>query len=203
MLMDIQTSLFYGISALLIISAVMVVATRHPIRSVLFLVFSFITSAMIWMMLQSEFLALVLIFVYVGAVMTLFMFIVMMLNAEKVTDRSKTWRYFPVVAALMALFTVISMKVLKPSIFGLDKFPAPAVHPASYSSAHAIGAVLYTDYALSFELAALLLLVAIIAAISLCFRGPREGKKTQNIRDQVKVTKADRLKLVDLKGVSK
>lgn len=195
---SIQSAMFYAISSLMIASALMVIATKHPIRSVLFLVLSFLFSCMLWILLESEFLALVLVFVYVGAVMTLFMFIVMMLNAEKVTDRSKTWRYLPIIAALVGVFAIISMKVFQPSIFGVEAFPIPAAHPANYRSALAIGQVLYTDYALAFELAAVLLLVAMVAAISLCFRGPRAGKRTQKIGQQVLVTKTQRLKLVKL-----
>lgn len=188
---------FYTFSALLLFSAMMVVTSRHPVRSVLFLVLAFFSSAVLWMLLQAEFLALVLIFVYVGAVMTLFLFVVMMLNVE-VAARQKGWiRYLPLGALLVGLLVFLTWRVVQPSMFSANTYHWIA-QPENYSHTHQLGAVLYTDYVYPFELAAVLLLVAIVAAIALAFRGRRGGRKAQQISEQLAVRREDRVRLIKL-----
>lgn len=183
---------FYAFSALLLFSAAMVVSTRHPIRAVLYLVLTFFSSTVLWMLLQAEFLALVLIFVYVGAVMTLFLFVVMMLNLEAV-PRHKQWvRHLPLGALVVSVFILLAWRALPKDI------ATPLViEPSHYSHTQQLGAVLYTDYVYPFELAAIVLLVAIIAAIALTFRGIKK-RKAQNISEQLAVQRADRVQLINL-----
>lgn len=190
--------LFYGFSTVLLFSALMVITSRYPVRAVLFLVLGFFASAVLWMILQAEFLSLVLIFVYVGAVMTLFLFVVMMLNLD-IAPRQKKWiKYMPIAMLLIGLLLVLMLKAFHPRYFSSESFPM-FVQPENYSNVKELGQVLYTYYVYPFELAATLLLVAIIAAISLAFRG-RHGSKAQSIARQISVRRQDRVRLVkDLK----
>lgn len=190
---------FYAAAAMTLASAIMVITSRNPVRAVLFLVLTFVSSSVLWMLLQSEFLALILILVYVGAVMVLFLFVVMMLNLNTAPIKEGFVRYLPFGLLLAAiiwgqmvwLFEKTNMKAL-----GLG---ALAQKPLDYSNIHALGMSLYTDHLYPFEIAGILLLVAIVAAISLTFRGPRE-RRTQNISEQVQTQKSDRLRV--LKDVS-
>jgi len=192
----ISQAVFYTFSAILLFSAVMVVSSRHPVRAVLFLVLAFFSSAVLWMLLQAEFLALVLIFVYVGAVMTLFLFVVMMLNLE-IIPRQKGWlRYVPLGALLVGLLVALMWRVLRNGSFPPEVYHWVA-QPENYSNAQQLGRVLYTDYVYPFELAAVLLLVAIIAAIALTFRG-RQNRKSQSISQQLNVRREDRVQLINL-----
>lgn len=187
---------FYVFSALLLFSAVMVIVSRHPVRGVLFLVLTFVCSAVLWMLLQAEFLSLVLIFVYVGAVMTLFLFVVMMLNVEQIPKVEGFVRYLPfAILAVLVMVGLMTMAIL-PKHFAMAGQLQPIMHPESYSNVKSLGAVLYTEYLFPFEVASVLLLVAIIAAISLAFRGKRA--KGQDVDHQVSVKKADRLKIVKM-----
>ena len=174
----------------------MVVSSRHPVRSVLFLVLAFFSSTVLWMLLQAEFLALVLIFVYVGAVMTLFLFVVMMLNLEIVSHRKQWMRYFPPSILLMGLLTWLMWHVIHTAPFPKDTYHL-VLQPEHYSNTQQIGLLLYTDYAYPFEIAAVLLLVAIVAVIALVFRG-NQGRKSQRIFEQLEVKKQDRISLVHL-----
>lgn len=190
----IPTIVFYFFSAVLIFSAFMVITSRYPVRGVLFLVLGFFASAVLWMLLQVEFLALVLIFVYVGAVMTLFLFVVMMLNLD-IAPRRKGWvHYMPFGILLSLVLLFLLLYVLNPRVF-----PASAFHwvnqPANYSNVQQLGMVLYTQYVYPFELAAVLLLVAIIATISLTIRSKKKNSKSQRIAEQVAVKPKDRLRL--------
>ncbi len=170
----------------------MVVASRHAVRAVLFLVLAFFSSAVLWMLLQAEFLALVLIFVYVGAVMTLFLFVVMMLNVET-ASRKKGWlRYLPLGALVVGLLVFITWRAIHQGAFSQEIL---INQPANYSNTHQLGAVLYTDYVYPFELAAILLLIAIIAVIALTFRG-NKGRKSQQISQQLNVKREDRVQLI-------
>ena len=197
--MIVKELVFYFFSAVALLSAVMVITSRNTVHGVLFLVLTFFCSAALWMLLQAEFLALVLIFVYIGAVMTLFLFVVMMLNIELTRKREGFVRYLPFGVIIVALLVGMMMMVIGPEYFGQGQFAQLAPVGKDFSDVEAIGAVLYTDYLYAFEIAAVLLLVAIISAISLAFRGPQQ-RKTQVFKDQIAVRKEDRLKLIDMKS---
>lgn len=179
----------------------MVVSSRHPVRAVLFLVLTFFSSSILWMLLQAEFLALVLIFVYVGAVMTLFLFVVMMLNLD-IAPRQKGWvRYLPLGVLLMGLLIILMWRIIQSGSFPKEAYHLVA-QPENYSNTQQLGAVLYTDYVYPFELAAVLLLVAIIAAIAIAFRG-NKGRKSQRISEQLSARREDRVKLINLPSEKK
>jgi len=190
--------IFYVFSVTLIGAAVMVIMSRNPVKCALFLVLAFVASAVLWMLLQAEFLALVLIFVYVGAVMTLFLFVVMMINIDMVPRREKFVRYLPFGILVMLLLVGLMIYVINPKHFAFIGTAQIIQHGVDYSNVKALGQVLYTKYMYPFELAAVLLLVAIVSAISLAFRGPK-NRKTQDIAKQ-HATKAERqMRLVDIK----
>ena len=187
--------LFYGFSAILIAAALGVITTRNPVYSALCLVLAFFTSAGIWLLIEAEFLAIVLVLVYVGAVMVLFLFVVMMLDVEVEEMRGAFTRYawlgwLTVVVVIVELVGVLAARRL-----GVDATRAPEPQPADYSNTHELGTVLYTKYVYAFELAAVVLLVAIIAAIALTMR-KRPGLKVQDIARQVAVRPQDRVRLV-------
>lgn len=200
MTLTLQELIFYFASTLLLFAALMVITTRHPVRGVMFLILAFIASAVLWMLLEAEFLSLVLIFVYVGAVMTLFLFIVMMLNLENIPTSGGVGWYLPAGVLVASTLAFIMLRVVGHQHFGLTNYPAPPLHAADYSNIKALGAVLYTDYVLPFEIAAVILLVAIIAAIGITFRGVRYGTKFQQSREQVAVRPEDRVRLVKMKS---
>lgn len=190
--MEMTKLLFYGFSAVVLASALMVIFSRNSVRAVLFLVLAFVGSAGAWMLLQSEFLALTLILVYVGAVMVLFLFVVMMLNMNMAPLKEGFVRYLPVgllVAVLVVGQMIILINRLDFASLGLSTLPQM---PLDYSNIEALGLDLYSDYLYPFEIAGVILLVAIVAAISLTFRGAR-ARKSQNIAAQVATQKADRL----------
>jgi NADH-quinone oxidoreductase subunit J len=197
--MNIQMLLFWLFSAILLFSAIMVIFSKHPVRGILFLVLSFVVSSCLWLMLQAEFLALVLIFVYVGAVMTLFLFVVMMLNIDLAPLREGFVRYLPLGLLLTIVIVGLVAYVLTPHHFPFGTQSQLIMQPANYSNIKQLGSVLYTQYVYPFEIAAALLLVAIIAAISLAFRGRRDSK-AQKISQQVSVRKEDRFYLVNLRA---
>lgn len=197
MMINIQALVFYSFASVLIASALMVVIAKNPVRGALFLVLSFFTSAVLWMLLEAEFLSLVLIFVYVGAVMTLFLFVVMMLNIDLVPSREGFVRYLPFGLLVMAIVVGLMLYVIGPSHFGWFKNTILTPHPSDYSNVKEIGQVLYTQYFYPFEIASIILLVAIIAAISLAFRG-RQNSKSQNIAKQLSVKGKDRVRLIDI-----
>lgn len=195
--MTFEKFVFYVFAAILVFAAVMVITRRNPVHSALFLVLAFFSSAGIWLLAEAEFLAIVLILVYVGAVMVLFLFVVMMLDIDLTTLRAGFIRYMPV-GALVALVMVLEIfLVVGPSNFGLDMVPAPAPQLADYSNTEALGSVLYTVYMYPFEIAAVILLVGIIAAIGLTMR-KRPETKFQDPSVQVRVKKADRLRVVKM-----
>ncbi len=192
----IEQIVFYGFSILLLLSAMMVVTVRNPVFAALCLIVSFFSSAAIWILLEAEFLAITLVLVYAGAVMVLFMFVVMMLDINLTTLRQGFARYLPVgigVAVLMAVLMIAAIYSGEPE---LAKHVAIR-HDAQHSNAAALGYALYTLYLYPFEIAGAILLVAIIAAISLTVRKPRSDKAQRPDR-QVAVTKADRLKIVKM-----
>lgn len=193
--MTITHFIFYVFSALLIAASVAVITSRNPVRGVLFLVFAFVMSAGIWIMMQAEFLGLILILVYVGAVMTLFLFVVMMLNIDKLPSRDGFKKFWPFAVLILLIMVGLIVYVIQPKHFDLSSTKV-VVHEAHYSNIRAIGNVLYTHYVYAFELAAVILLVAIIAAISLAFRGWGGMSKRQNVAQQVRTTAKERVRLL-------
>jgi NADH-quinone oxidoreductase subunit J len=191
--------IFYAFALLAISSGVMVVVSNNPVRGALFLVLTFFGMAGIWMLLEAEFLSLILVLVYVGAVMTLFLFVVMMLQVNVVRFREGFVRYWWISALPLVLIVfALTAKVIGPEHFGLMSVPAPASAPADYSNLKGLGQVLYTDYAYPFEIAAVLLLTAIVAAISLTHRPPK-NRKVQRVSSQMAVDRQKRVRLVNIK----
>jgi NADH-quinone oxidoreductase subunit J len=173
------------------------------VHSALFLVLAFVSSACIWMLAEAEFLAIVLVLVYVGAVMVLFLFVVMMLDIDIATLRAGFMRYLPVGLLVAVAMAVEIFLVVGPANFGLEQFAAPAPHAADYSNTGELGSVLYTVYMYPFEIAAVILLVAIIAAIGLTMR-KRPETKYQDPSEQVRVKKGpDRVQVVSMEAEPK
>jgi len=187
--------LFWLFAAILAISALAMITVRNPVHSALLLVLCFFTSAAIWLLIEAEFLAVVLILVYVGAVMVLFLFVVMMLdiNIEEVRARVTRYALFGGIVAGVVVFEIVS--VVWTRSLGLDVTTGAQAQPANYSNTAELGKLLYTDYVYPFELAAVLLLIAIVAAISLTMR-KRAGLKLQNVAKQVAVRREDRVRIV-------
>jgi len=189
--------LFWLFAAILAVSALGMITVRNPVHAALLLVLCFFTSAAIWLLIEAEFLAVVLILVYVGAVMVLFLFVVMMLdiNIEEVRGRVTRYALLGAVVAGVVVFEIVS--VVWTRSLGLDVTTGAQAQPATYSNTAELGKLLYTDYVYPFELAAVLLLIAIVAAISLTMR-KRTGLKLQNISRQVAVRREDRVRLVKM-----
>ena len=188
---------FYLFSAILLVAASLVVTVRNPVKAALYLVLVFFSAACIWLTLEAEFLAIVLVLVYVGAVMVLFLFVVMMLDIDVARLREGFTQYLPAGLVIAGVMVAALSLVMLTRRFGLDAIPRPVARGVDYSNTRELGLVLYTDYVYAFEIAALILLVAIIAAISLTFRR-RGGTKVQVIAEQLRVTKADRLRIVKM-----
>ncbi len=185
---------FYVLAAILLFSGIRVITTRNPVHAALFLVLAFFTAAGIWLLLQAEFLAITLILVYVGAVMVLFLFVVMMLDINLDKLREGFWEYLPM-AGFIGLLMIVEMTMV---LADKNLHPSQAVEsPANYSNTAALGKVLYTDYLLPFELAAVVLLVAMVAAIVLTLR-VRKDSKSMSPTEQVKVKRNDRLRIVSM-----
>ncbi len=185
---------FYVLAAILLLSGLRVITTRNPVHAALFLVLAFFTAAGIWLLLQAEFLAIALILVYVGAVMVLFLFVVMMLDINIDKLREGFWEYLPM-AGTIGLLMIVEMGMV---LAEKNLRPSQAVTlPPNYSNTAELGKVLYTDYLLPFELAAVVLLVAMIAAIVLTLRD-RKDSKSMNPADQVKVKRNDRLRIISM-----
>ncbi|QDQ27657.1 NADH-quinone oxidoreductase subunit J [Chitinimonas arctica] len=195
--MTISTIIFYVFAAILIASALRVITAKNPVHAALSLVLSFFTGAVLWMLIEAEFLAISLVLVYVGAVMVLFLFVVMMLDINFEELRKGFWNFFPVAAVVACLMAAEMVLVLVAKSSGLANFDTVAPLPEGVSNIKQLGVPIYTDYLLPFELAAVLLLVAIIAAISLTLRR-RKNTKYINPADQIKVKKADRIRIVKM-----
>ncbi|KTD59174.1 NADH-quinone oxidoreductase subunit J [Legionella shakespearei] len=209
--------IFYIFAVLAVGSALMVISQNNPVRCVLFLVLTFFASSVLWMLLQAEFLALILVLVYVGAVMTLFLFVVMMLNIDIESMKSHFIRYLPFGLIIVALLTGLLLVAIPADSFkaatqvspdivtsGSQLINAPVQDNSiptqtAVSNTEALGMVLYTDYFLAFELAAVILLVAIVSAITLVHRGAVRSKR-QNITQQIMTQSSDRVKLVSMKS---
>lgn len=193
--------IFYCFAAVLLFSATMVITVRNPVRAALFLILAFFTSAGIWLLLEAEFLALTLVLVYVGAVMVLFLFVVMMLDIKLTHLKEGFTRYLPLGIIVAALITIEMVAVLGASHFGLDIVPSPTEHPLGYSNTREIGLLLYTIYVYPFEIASVILTVAIIAAITLTLRS--KTSKAQNVSEQIKVRPEDRVRVVKMASEKK
>lgn len=186
--------IFYVLAAILLFAALRVITTRNPVHAALHLVLAFFTAAGIWLLLQAEFLAIVLVLVYVGAVMVLFLFVVMMLDINIDKLREGFWSYLPLAGTIGALMAIEMAMILGNKYF----IAAESVsRPVTYSDTAALGKVMYTDYLLPFELAAVVLLVAIVAAIALTLREKRENR-SMSPAEQVLVRKKDRLRVINM-----
>ncbi len=194
--------IFYIFAAILLFAAIRVVTARNPVHCALYLVLAFFTSAAIWLLLEAEFLAIVLVLVYVGAVMVLFLFVVMMLDINLAPLREGFARYLPIGILVAVLIATQIALVVGAKHFGLEVVPAPQRHGAGYSNTEELGSVLYTVYVYPFEIAAVILLVAIIAAISLTMRR-RKGIKYQRPSSQVSVRREERVRIVKMPAEKK
>ncbi len=189
--------IFYALAAILSFAGIRVITTRNPVHAALHLVLAFFTAAGIWLLLEAEFLAIALVLVYVGAVMVLFLFVVMMLDINIDKLREGFWEYLPMAGTIGLLMAVEMVMVLSGKYFATSQV---VNKPADYSNTAELGRVLYTDYLLPFELASVVLLVAIIAAIVLTLRD-RQDNKSMNPAEQVLVKKQDRLRIVKMDAV--
>lgn len=199
--MDPKAFLFYLFAAVTVFAALRVVTARNPVHSTLFLVLAFFSAAGIWLLLRAEFLAITLVLVYIGAVMVLFLFVVMMVDINIDRMREGFWSNLPV-AALVGALVVLELAAVLWSQFGrVGAADAPRL-PADYNNTKALGKLIYTEYVYPFEIAAVLLLVAIVAAIALTLRR-RTGVKGQNPSEQVRVRAKDRLRIVRMPSSSR
>ena len=192
--------LFYLFGTILVLSALVVIVSRNPVFSALALVMCFVTSAAIWLLLEAEFLAVVLVLVYVGAVMVLFLFVVMMLdiNLAELREGFTRFAWLGWLTALVVIVEIVGVVWARGGL-GIDASAGGTPHPADYSNTLELGKLLYTRYAYPLELAAMLLLVAIIAAIALTLRH-RRGLKKQDVDAQVAVRAADRVRLIKMEA---
>jgi NADH-quinone oxidoreductase subunit J len=188
--------LFYVFATVLVVSGLCVITVRNAVYAALFLVLAFVTAASLWLLLFAEFLAITLVLVYVGAVMVLFLFVVMMLDINFAKLREGFWKYLPVAATVAVVMVVEMVLLLTSKGFGLN-VTSRGAPPPGISNVKELGRVLYTDYVLPFELSAVILLIAIIAAIALTLRG-RKASKYQDMSAQVRVKAGDRLKIIKM-----
>ena len=195
--MGFEKFLFYCFAAVAVVSAGLVVSRRNPVHAVLALVLTFVSTAAIWLLAEAEFLGIVLVLVYVGAVMVLFLFVVMMLDIDMATLRAGFIRYLPVGVLVAVIMLVELVLVVGPEHFGLSAFPAPPPAGAEVNNTHNLGIMLYTTNVYPVELAAVILLVAIVAAIRLTHR-ERSDVRSPDPGVQVRVRRADRVRLVNL-----
>ncbi len=199
--MPVEKLIFYAFAALMLFAAVRVISVRNSVQAVLFLVLTFFCAAVLWMLAEAEFLAITLVLVYVGAVMVLFLFVVMMLDVDYAAMREGFARLLPFGIIVSLMFFGVLFYILRDRFFGPENLPPPPPHGADYSNVEALGEVLYTEYFYPFEIAAVLLLVAMVAAISLTFRG-RQQRKGQQVSRQLQAQKSDRLKIVTMASES-
>ena len=200
--MDFERLIFYVFASILIFAAARVITVRNPVHAALHPVLAFFTCSALWLLLEAEFLAITLVLVYVGAVMVLFLFVVMMLDINTSPLREGFIRYLPLGLGVAFVIVAEMYLVVRARNFGVDSVPIPARHPEGYSNVREIGSVLYTDYVYPFEIAAVILLVAIIAAIALTMR-KRPETKSQDPAQQVAVKARDRVRVVEMKAEEK
>jgi NADH-quinone oxidoreductase subunit J len=198
--MNFETIMFYAFSAMIVFAGLRVITARNPVHAVLFLVLTFISCAGIWILLEAEFLAITLVLVYVGAVMVLFLFVVMMLDINLAQLRKDFWRWLPFGAVLAGLMAYEMIWVLGSTDAPVGK--TALKHAADYSNTKELGRLIYTDYVYPFEIAAVILLVAMVAAIALTLRR-RKDSKSQVVSEQVATKKSDRLRIVSMKAERK
>ena len=196
--MSFQTFTFYFFSAILVFAGLRVITARNPVHAALFLVLSFFTSAAIWIQLQAEFLGIALVLVYVGAVMVLFLFVVMMLDINLARLREGFWNYLPV-GGLVAILLIAEMAIviIGGGYFSSTAAPAPPPLPAGYSNTKELGRLLYTEYVYPFEIAAVVLLVAIVAAIALTLRHRKQTRYLDPAK-QIAVRPRDRVRVLSM-----
>jgi NADH-quinone oxidoreductase subunit J len=197
---DITLTLFYAFAAILVFAGLRVITARNPVHAALYLVLSFFSAAAIWLLLRAEFLAITLVLVYVGAVMVLFLFVVMMIDFDLERLRQGFWANLRVAAPVGGLIIFEMSAVLIRSFNVPESAVAPL--PENYDNTRALGRLIYTEYVYAFEIAALILLLAIVAAIALTLRR-RKDSKHQDPGQQVKVRAQDRVQLVSVAPVSK
>ncbi|MCO6413353.1 MAG: NADH-quinone oxidoreductase subunit J [Thiogranum sp.] len=200
--MPFEKIVFYLFAAILVYAATRVITVRNPVHAALHLVLAFFTSAGLWILLEAEFLAITLVLVYVGAVMVLFLFVVMMLDINTAPIREGFIKYLPVGLTVAGLMILEMYLVVQSKYFDAERMPAPVPKGADYSNTRELGGVLYTDYVYPFEIAAVILLVAIIAAIALTMR-KRPETRFQNPAEQVKVQRNSRVRLVKMEAEPK
>lgn len=195
--MGFENIVFYVFAAIMLFSALMVITVKNPVQAALFLVLTFFSCSAIWMLLEAEFLAITLVLVYVGAVMVLFLFVVMMLDINVARMRAAFIQYLPIGIAVLVTMAAMMFTVVSGDYFSLEQVVAPARHAADYNNTRELGLVLYTVYVYPFEIAAVILLVAIIAAIALTLRR-RPKTKYQNPDAQIAVQRDDRIRMVKM-----
>ncbi|WP_321324076.1 NADH-quinone oxidoreductase subunit J [Thiomicrorhabdus sp.] len=197
--MTFEQFIFYLLATIATIAGLMMISVKNPVKAALWLVLAFVSTAGIWIMAQAEFLGLVLILVYVGAVMVLFLFVVMMLDINMAILKEGFTKYLPLGAMAAAAIFAMMYLVLGPEHFGLEVTGAPVTHAADFSNTESIAIPLYTTHAYAFVLAAVLLLLGIVAAIALTLRRrPTTEVLYQNIDKQVKTQAADRFRMVKM-----
>ena len=190
-----EAAVFYVFGAIMIASALAVITARNPVHAALFLVLAFFTAAAVWLLLRAEFLAIALVLVYVGAVMVLFLFVVMMLDINLERLREGFWQYLPLGTLVGVLMAAEMAAVLYGRWSGLAV--PPRALAAGYSNTKELGRLIYTDYVFAFEIAAVVLLVAIVAAIALTLRR-RKDTRAQDPAEQVRARREERVKLVSM-----
>jgi len=195
--MSLQLAAFYVSAAILLFAALRVVTARNPVHAALWLVLAFFTAADLWLLIYAEFLAVTLVLVYVGAVMVLFLFVVMMLDVNFDQLREGFWGHLPLAGGIGFLMALEMTLVLASREFGAQAVPSPGAPPPGFSNTKELGRLIYTDYVFPFELAAVVLLVAIVAAIALTLRR-RKATRYQVPSEQLAATKAGRLKIVKM-----
>jgi len=200
--MTFEQIVFYAISLILLVAGLLVITVKNPVKAALFLILCFVSGAALWLLLEAEFLALSLILVYVGAVMVLFLFVVMMLDINIAEMREGFTNYLPIGGIVAVLMMLEMAMILASKKTGLVERSHPVTHGPDYSNTAEIGSVLYTDYVYPFEIASVLLVVAIVAAIALTLRKRPETKK-QTPSQQIATRAEDRLRMVNLKSEKK
>ena len=198
--MEFKTGVFYFFAAILVLSALRVITTRNPVHAALFLVLAFFSASGIWMLLHAEFLAITLVLVYVGAVMVLFLFVVMMLDINIDVLRAGFRRNLPT-ALFVGGIVIVEMYLVINAAFRVAE-PVMVTKPADYSNTREVGKLIYTQYVYALEIAAIILLVGMVAAIALTLR-KRKDSKYQDPAEQVAVKRADRVRLVSMPAVKK
>ena len=196
-MIDVQSALFYAFSAVLLFAAFRVITARNPVHAALYLVLAFFQASGVWMLLKAEFLSIALVLVYVGAVMVLFLFVVMMLDINMDSIREGFWRHFPLAATIGA---VIALELAGVLLSGFRVTEPQVAALEQVANTTALGVLLYTEYLYPVQVAAIILLVALIAAIALTLRS-RKDAKTQDPSQQVRVKARDRVSLVKMEAV--